>query len=289
MPAMRCLSLHPEESMHFQSMANLIRNCPGLRTFCYQFLSEYGPLDQDNFLPTLTQYCPKLQTLRYDLQASHLSELTQLVQSCVDLSTVDIERTGDCLAQGAVLTLCKKLRALRVPYLEEAMVPMLQERMPELEHLSTNDLQCDPTSLAEHCGNLRTLDFEIREEPCMCPSASTMGLFLAKLVRVERLVLQDPHWLTGDLLLTIAAHCKRLRCFAIDGTNRKITANSISALIRGCPLLTEIIHGSFDDLFSVPANRAVWCRLRRGLTIRKAYRGGDHWDNLVYSKDGWYE
>jgi hypothetical protein len=287
MPAMRCLSLLPEDRMDYHSVVNLIRNCPGLRTFTYRYVGDYDVEDEDNFLPALARHCPKLQTLRYDSYSKYESDFTQLVQSCPDLHTVDFLHTGDTSIHAIVLTHCTKLRALRTAYLQEETVPLLLTRLSQLEHLSLGNLQCTAASLlelAEHCGNLTSLAVDPYEE---YPSRSvdmtrTMDLFLSKLVRVEMLDLARARWLTDDLLLTIATHCKRLRCFAVDIAKRKISASAISALIEGCPLLTEISHCYFDKVLSVEANRAMWRRQRPCLLVDGSYPLTQYWDRLVY-------
>jgi hypothetical protein len=284
---MRCLSFLPEGPMHFRSVIDLIRHCPGLQTFSYQYVGEYDIEDEDNFLPALARHCPKLQILRYDIHSGCGGDFKQLVLSCFDLHTVDMGHTGDEQTLKSVLTHCKKLRALRTGYLEDAVVPLLQARLPQLEHLSLKYVQCTAASLlalAEHCGSLRSLALELSEEYAspLTSMSGTMSLFLAKLVAVEMLDLSRARWLTADSLITIATHCKRLRCFALDSTKRAITASAISALIKGCPLLRKIVHGMFDDVLSVEANRAVWHRQRPGLTVTHTYPSSEYWHSLVY-------
>jgi hypothetical protein len=273
--------------MDFHSIVNLLQNSPNLRTFRYQFSSEddYEPMDEDNFLPALAQYCPKLQALRYEAHPALQSDMTQLVQQCPDIRTIDLGSIYHEAIGNIIFTHCQNLQALRMGYIGDATVPLLLTRLPQMKHVATSSFRCSPAAiqaLADHCGNLRSLGVQAPRWPLPEPAPDTMLVLLERLVHVEMLDLSEERWLNADLLLTIATHCKRLRCITFFAAFRKITVESITALIKGCPHLMTFIHESGDKTFTSPANRDRWYALRPGLTFKRAGLRGEYWESIVY-------
>jgi hypothetical protein len=71
---------------------------------------------------------------------------------------------------------------------------------------------------------------------------------------VEELCMFDreARWITDAVLRAIATHCKRLRRLSLSGTlfmRVVYTARGVTALLEGCPLLTDVhITGAKDRL-----------------------------------------
>jgi hypothetical protein len=60
----------------------------------------------------------------------------------------------------------------------------------------------------------------------------------------------DPGWVTDELLLTIAQHCKRLRLlsFAQDPDRARHTTGGVTSLVEGCPLLRDVFVSSKERI-----------------------------------------
>jgi hypothetical protein len=291
MSALRCLSIVPDGEVHPESIVELLQHCPNLETF--SFVPGQQSWMRIEYLTALSLHCPLLRTLRCEVcTMKQLAVFEQVLQHSPELHTVDIlDGLSTDESAVAILRYCPKLRALRLPGLFEQTLPLLLPRMHALEHLGLGTLGCLSDSpmlaLAECCGNLKSLSFHlsrVRDSPPtpIYVTENALRVLLANLPLMEVLDLTDANWLTDSLLLTIAAHCPRLRCIALHGT--KLQAASITALIQQCPNLTAIFHDYFHSVLKDEGNRGMWRTVRPTLQVVFGNLGDSqfcHWGTLI--------
>jgi hypothetical protein len=296
MPAMQHLSFIAKGSIHSRNIPRLIRNCPNLLTFKLSNPDGWD-LDTDetynHYLVALAETCPRLQRLCCDVLSDDVEIFTQLLQSCTELHTVELQN-GYYFETGpieATLRYYRKLRALRVQHMQEATIPLLVTRLPQLQHLSFINLHCHTAAsldlIAEHCGHLSSFDLHLypqpdeeadpgdlgsNDEPIPTgpdpPESAFLRLF-AKLQNVETLDLTSANrWMTDGIMQTIAAHCPRLHTLALPGTEPSHEA--FTALVQQCTQL-RAVHCYYHDSTLGPAGNgdyiSEWVKMRPGLTF----------------------
>jgi hypothetical protein len=226
---------HLTESLLLQ----LAANCPEIAKIELNFanLSESG-------FHALVEHCPKLHSLTItysNLAAATPARTLEFSFHALEVLTIRSVSLDDGSLDG-LLRCCPALTTLELVELDGLSyrgLCKLGTHAPRLEvlHMDSND---DATTdevllnVAAHCSALRV--FKVPR----CEDLSDEGVcaVIQACPHLEDIDLEGIESLTDAVLFALGAHSQQLRTLRVDGW--EMTREGVTALLAGCPLLTEV-------------------------------------------------
>jgi hypothetical protein len=147
---------------------------------------------------------------------------------------------------------CGRLTAFRSLTIQDDAFAVLMPQLQSLQHLALGGLIVNGpaalTTLARHCSQLKSLS--ITSWGGTLPLESVLAV-CRSLTSIEELSWTHTHasWVTDDVLRALGAHCPRLRFLSTGGRGvSPCTLDGVTALLLGCPLLTQVCLNSVGDI-----------------------------------------